>query len=133
MPKREPLDWEYLEQDLHDAGVSPGEIQAGARELLAQARGHQLAETRKQLGGSLTIRPGPHPPQQLSDARRRLVRRALPKTRECRLGWHRTGRSAARQQEADHAGRRAENLPMLAVLAASTRLGRVVMLAGAVL
>jgi transcriptional regulator with XRE-family HTH domain len=30
--------------------VSPEEIQAGARDLLAQARGHQLAETRKQLG-----------------------------------------------------------------------------------
>jgi len=32
------------------AGVSPGEIDAGARRLLARARGHQLAETRKQLG-----------------------------------------------------------------------------------
>ena len=50
MPKREPLDWEDLEHDLHAAGVSPQEIQAGARELLAQARGRQLAETRKQLG-----------------------------------------------------------------------------------
>jgi transcriptional regulator with XRE-family HTH domain len=36
--------------ELHAAGVSPAEIQAGARELLAQARGHQLAEARKQLG-----------------------------------------------------------------------------------
>jgi hypothetical protein len=53
MPKRTPLDWEDLERGLHAAGVSPGEIEAGARQLLAQARGHQLAETRKQLG------PGP--------------------------------------------------------------------------
>ncbi len=50
MPKREPRDWEELERDLYAAGVSPEEIQAGARELLAQARGHQLAETRKRLG-----------------------------------------------------------------------------------
>jgi DNA-binding XRE family transcriptional regulator len=50
MPKRTPLDWEDLEHELHAAGVSPGEIQAGARQLLAQARGHQLALTRKQLG-----------------------------------------------------------------------------------
>jgi DNA-binding transcriptional regulator YiaG len=49
MPKRTPLDWEDLERELHAAGVSPGEIEAGARQLLAQARGHQLAETRKQL------------------------------------------------------------------------------------
>ena len=50
MPKREPGDWEGLEQNLYAAGVSAEEIQAGARDLLAQARGHQLAETRKQLG-----------------------------------------------------------------------------------
>jgi len=50
MPKREPGDWEDLVQNLYAAGVSPEEIQAGARDLLAQARGHQLAETRKQLG-----------------------------------------------------------------------------------
>ena len=50
MPKREPQDWEDLERDWHAAAVSPEEIEAGARELLAQARGHQLAETRKQLG-----------------------------------------------------------------------------------
>jgi energy-coupling factor transporter ATP-binding protein EcfA2 len=49
MPKRTPLDWEDLEHELHAAGVSPEEIDAGARRLLAQARGHQLAETRKQL------------------------------------------------------------------------------------
>jgi DNA-binding XRE family transcriptional regulator len=45
-----PLDWENLERELNAAGVSPEEIEAGARRLLAQARGHQLAETRKQLG-----------------------------------------------------------------------------------
>ena len=50
MPRRTPLDWEDLERELHAAGVSPAEIEAGARKLLAQARGHQLAETRKQLG-----------------------------------------------------------------------------------
>jgi transcriptional regulator with XRE-family HTH domain len=50
MRKRTPLDWEDLERELHAAGVSPEEIDAGARQLLAQARGHQLAETRKQLG-----------------------------------------------------------------------------------
>ena len=38
------------ERELHAAGVSPEEIEAGARQLLAKARGHQLAETRKQLG-----------------------------------------------------------------------------------
>ena len=50
MPNRTPLDWEDLERELHAAGVSPEEIEAGARRLLAQARGHQLAGTRKQLG-----------------------------------------------------------------------------------
>jgi ribosome-binding protein aMBF1 (putative translation factor) len=50
MPKRIAQDWEELEQDLHAAGVSPEEIESGARVLLAQARGHQLAEARKQLG-----------------------------------------------------------------------------------
>ena len=50
MPKRIPLDWADLERELHAAGVSPEEIEAGARRLLAQSRGHQLAETRKQLG-----------------------------------------------------------------------------------
>ncbi len=49
MPKRTPIDWEDLEHELHVAGVSPEEIEAGAREMLARARGHQLAETRKQL------------------------------------------------------------------------------------
>lgn len=50
MPKRTPQDWEILERELHAAGVSPAVIEAGARELLARARGHQLAEARKQLG-----------------------------------------------------------------------------------
>jgi ribosome-binding protein aMBF1 (putative translation factor) len=50
MPKRTPLDWGDLEHELHAAGVSPAAIEAGARQLLAQARGHQLAQTRKQLG-----------------------------------------------------------------------------------
>jgi hypothetical protein len=34
-------DWETLERELHAAGVSPAEIEAGARRLLAQAREHQ--------------------------------------------------------------------------------------------
>jgi hypothetical protein len=46
MPKRTSLDWSDLERELHAAGVSPEEIEAGARQLLAQARGHQLAEIR---------------------------------------------------------------------------------------
>ena len=39
MPKRTPQDWEDLERELHAAGVSPGEIEAGTRDLLARARG----------------------------------------------------------------------------------------------
>ena len=50
MPKRTPQDWESLERELHAAGVSPEEIEAGARRLLAESRGHQLADARKQLG-----------------------------------------------------------------------------------
>jgi ribosome-binding protein aMBF1 (putative translation factor) len=50
MAKRTARDWEDLERELHAAGVSAEEIEAGARALLAQARGHQLAEARKQLG-----------------------------------------------------------------------------------
>lgn len=50
MPKRTALGWEVLEQELHAAGVSPEEIEAGARQLLAQARGHQLAGARKRRG-----------------------------------------------------------------------------------
>ncbi|MGO8959071.1 MAG: helix-turn-helix domain-containing protein [Streptosporangiaceae bacterium] len=49
MPKRTPQEWETLERELRAAGVSPEEIEAGARALLAQTRGHQLAEARKQL------------------------------------------------------------------------------------
>jgi hypothetical protein len=48
MPKRTPQDWEMLERELHAAGGSAEEIEAGARTLLAQARRHQLAE--QQLG-----------------------------------------------------------------------------------
>ncbi len=50
MPKRTPLAREDLERELHAAGVTPEEIEAGARDLLAQARGHQLADSRKHLG-----------------------------------------------------------------------------------
>lgn len=50
MPKRTPLDWADLEQELHTAGVTPGQIEAGARELLARSRGYQLAQARKELG-----------------------------------------------------------------------------------
>jgi ribosome-binding protein aMBF1 (putative translation factor) len=50
MPKRTPRDWEELERELHAAGVSAEEIEAGARKLLAQARGTQLADARKQMG-----------------------------------------------------------------------------------
>ena len=50
MPKRTPQDWEELERELHAAGVSPEEIEAGARKLLATARGTQLADARKQIG-----------------------------------------------------------------------------------
>jgi ribosome-binding protein aMBF1 (putative translation factor) len=50
MPKRTAQDWDTLERELHAAGVSPAEIEAGARALLAQARGYQLAQARKQLG-----------------------------------------------------------------------------------
>jgi ribosome-binding protein aMBF1 (putative translation factor) len=50
MAERTSLDWEDLERELHAAGVSPAEIETGARQLLARAHGHQLAETRKQLG-----------------------------------------------------------------------------------
>jgi ribosome-binding protein aMBF1 (putative translation factor) len=50
MAKRIAQDWEDLEHDLHAAGVSADEIEAGARTLLARARGHQLAEARKQVG-----------------------------------------------------------------------------------
>jgi hypothetical protein len=50
MAQRTPLDWADLERELYASGVSPEEIESGARQLLAQARGYQLAETRKQLG-----------------------------------------------------------------------------------
>jgi ribosome-binding protein aMBF1 (putative translation factor) len=50
MPKRIPQDWATLEEELPAAGVPPEEIEAGARELLARARGPQLADARRQLG-----------------------------------------------------------------------------------
>jgi hypothetical protein len=45
---RIPQDWEGLEQQLYAAGVEPAEVAAGVRRLLGEARGHQLAETRRQ-------------------------------------------------------------------------------------
>jgi ribosome-binding protein aMBF1 (putative translation factor) len=50
VPKREPRDWEELERELHVAGVSPEEIESGARKMLALARGTQLADARKDMG-----------------------------------------------------------------------------------
>jgi DNA-binding XRE family transcriptional regulator len=50
VPKRTPRDWEELERELHAVGVSGEEIEAGARKLLALARGTQLADARKQMG-----------------------------------------------------------------------------------
>jgi DNA-binding XRE family transcriptional regulator len=50
MPKRTARDWEELERELHIAGVSPEEIEVGARKLLATARGTQLADARRQMG-----------------------------------------------------------------------------------
>jgi hypothetical protein len=53
MPKKDPQDWETLEQELYSADVDPVEVEAGSRRLLAEARGHQLAEARKQYGLAL--------------------------------------------------------------------------------
>ncbi|MBA9003289.1 helix-turn-helix domain-containing protein [Thermomonospora cellulosilytica] len=50
MAKRTPQDWEDLEQELYAAGVSREEVEAGARRLIAEARGRQLAEARRQAG-----------------------------------------------------------------------------------
>ena len=50
MPKKTPQDWETLERELCSAGADPAEVEAGSRRLLAEARGHQLAEARKQYG-----------------------------------------------------------------------------------
>ena len=50
MPKKTPQDWAVLEEQLYAAGVDPAEVRAGARRLLAEARGHQLAGARKQHG-----------------------------------------------------------------------------------
>jgi ribosome-binding protein aMBF1 (putative translation factor) len=50
MAKRTQLDWQDLERELHDAGVQPEEIEAGARRMLARTRAHQLADTRRRMG-----------------------------------------------------------------------------------
>lgn len=50
MPKKSAQDWGVLEGELIAAGVSRAEIEDGARRLLAQARGHQLTELRKDAG-----------------------------------------------------------------------------------
>ncbi|MFC4035315.1 hypothetical protein ACFO3J_28160 [Streptomyces polygonati] len=48
IPRKTSQEWETLEQDLYAAGVDLAEVEAGAHRLLAEARGHQLAETRIQ-------------------------------------------------------------------------------------
>ncbi|WP_406469439.1 hypothetical protein OH738_22010 [Streptomyces hirsutus] len=62
MPKKAAQDWEVLEQELYAAGVEPAEVEAESRRLLAEARGHQLAEVREQSGPAprwrLTTGPG---------------------------------------------------------------------------
>ncbi|GAQ58974.1 hypothetical protein [Streptomyces acidiscabies] len=50
MAKKAPQDWEGLEQELYSAGVDPAGVEAGARRLLAEARGRQLAEACGQYG-----------------------------------------------------------------------------------
>ncbi|GAB2795702.1 hypothetical protein GCM10027073_29600 [Streptomyces chlorus] len=50
LPKKAAQDWDVLEQELYEAGVEPAEVEAGSRRLLAEARGRQLAEARKQSG-----------------------------------------------------------------------------------
>lgn len=52
MPKKAAQDWGSLEQELYAAGVEPAEVEAGSRRFLAEARGHELAEARKQLGST---------------------------------------------------------------------------------
>ena len=54
MPKRTPQDWEPLEEELHAAGVSAEEIQAGARRLLAETR-RQLGLAQKDLAAALGV------------------------------------------------------------------------------
>ena len=57
VPERQPqVD---PERKLHAAGILPEEIDAGARQLLAQARGHQLAETRKRWARAKSRSPPP--------------------------------------------------------------------------
>ncbi len=59
MPKRIPMGWEDLERELYAAGVSPEEIDAGARRMLARARGHQLAETASSSAWARSRSPPP--------------------------------------------------------------------------
>jgi len=80
MPKHSPQDWEILERELHDAGVSPAEVEAGARQLLAEAadtgspRHASMPGTQKDLaaamGVSVAVRANacPHPVH-ITDAR----------------------------------------------------------------
>ena len=50
MAKRTPRDWEPLTREPHAASPCPEETEAEARRLLAESRGHRLAEIRKRLG-----------------------------------------------------------------------------------
>jgi hypothetical protein len=50
MPKKAARDWDVLEQEMYAAGVKPSQVEAGPRRRLAEARGHQLAEERRQAG-----------------------------------------------------------------------------------
>src|SRR5258708_927398 len=54
MPKRTPQEWETLERELHAAGVSPEEIEAGARALLAQAR-KQLSLAQRDIAATMGV------------------------------------------------------------------------------
>ena len=59
MPKRTPQDWEILERELHDAGVSPTEVEAGARQLLAEAADTDSPRHASMPGPSRRISPPP--------------------------------------------------------------------------
>lgn len=50
MSERPLRDRESLEREPHADGASAEEVATRARRLLAERRGHQLAETRKRLG-----------------------------------------------------------------------------------
>ena len=49
-----PQDWETLESELHAAGVSPAQIEAGAPKLLAQAR-KQLGLAQKDIAATMDV------------------------------------------------------------------------------